>query len=61
MVKHPDGTAAAQKNISVSIRNFRAGEKYEKAYLSNDEGEIFFSLPPVMEEKTSFTISVSCV
>ena len=59
MVTHPDGTAAAGKNITVSINNFRAGQKYEKEYMSNDKGEIFFTLPPVMEDKKSFTISVS--
>ena len=56
---HPDKTPAVGKNISISISDFREGDKYVKYYLSDSKGRVLFTIPPVVEDKASFNIIVS--
>ena len=58
-VIHPDKTPAVGKNISISISDFREGDKYVKYYLSDSKGRVLFTIPPVVEDKASFNIIVS--
>lgn len=59
VAKYRDDKPAPNTLIQISISSFRDGEKYEKTYRSDENGYVFFRLPPVVDEKPSFSIEVS--
>ena len=58
IVKYLDETPAEGINISLEINDYNGREKYIKYYSSDASGIIKFTLPPVRDEKSRFTIQV---
>lgn len=58
-VKKPDGTPGVGEKVEVSVKDQSQNQNFQKQAISDENGEVLFSLPPLSKDSTTVSITVS--
>lgn len=57
-MKNPDGSRAPDEMITIKVESWQTDKRFEQNYTSNENGEIFFTIPPFGSQLPSISIQV---